>query len=68
MKNKGFHTYLVDVSNRKTVFETQRKVKSEIGAIDILINNAGVVAGKSLMDLTEKQIRLTMDVNVTSHF
>jgi len=68
MHAKGFVTYLVDVTNRDVVFETQKMVKNDVGAIDVLINNAGIVGGNSLMKLTEKQIRLTMDVNVISHF
>jgi len=68
MKERGFHTYEVDVTNRDVVFQNQKKVKSDVGVIDVLINNAGIVRGNSLMSLTEKQIRLTMDVNVLSHF
>jgi len=68
MSQKGFHTYTVDVTNKETVFETQKQVKNDVGIVEILFNNAGIVSGKSLMDLTERQIRLTMDVNVISHF
>jgi len=68
MEQKGFHTYLVDVTNREVVLEHQKKVKDEVGVVDVLINNAGIVSGKPLMELTEKQINLTMDVNVISHF
>jgi len=68
MHLNGFHTYVVDVTSRELVFETQQKVENEVGEINVLINNAGIVKGNSLMNLTEKQIRLTMDVNVISHF
>jgi len=36
--------------------------------VDILVNNAGVIAAKSLVDLSENEIRRTMDVNVMAHF
>jgi len=68
MEQKGFHTYMVDVTNRAVVFENQKKVKDEIGVVDVLINNAGIVCGKPLMELTEKQVNLTMGVNCISHF
>jgi len=68
MEEQGFRTYEVDVTNRDVVFQNQKKVKNDVGVIDVLINNAGIVRGNSLMSLTEKQIRLTMDVNVISHF
>jgi len=68
MQQKGFHTYLVDVTCRATVFEIQQKVKNDVGVVVVLINNAGIVKGKSILKLTEKEIRLTMDVNAISHF
>jgi len=68
MEARGFRTYAVDVTHRDAVFEAQKKIKCEVGEVDVLINNAGVVKGNSLLSLTEKQIRLTMDVNVISHF
>jgi len=68
MKQKGFHTYVVDVTSREKVFDAQKKVRDEVGVVDILINNAGIVNGQRLMDLKEDRIRLIMDVNVTSHF
>jgi len=68
MERNGFHTYLVDVTSRAAVFETQQKVKNDVGVVEVLINNAGIVKGKSILELTEKEIRLTMDVNAISHF
>jgi len=68
MKKGGFHTYMVDVTNREEVFRAQEKVKNDVGIIDILVNNAGIVNGKPLVDLEEERIRLLMDVNVLSHF
>lgn len=68
MRQKGFHTYVVDVTNREMVSKTQKKVKNDVGVVEILLNNAGIVNGKPIMALSEKNIRLTMDVNVVSHF
>merc|ERR1719397_980965 len=68
MKLRGFHTYLIDVSNRAAVLDGKMKVKQDLGAVDILINNAGIVVGESLLNLTEEDIRKTIEVNVLSHF
>ena len=38
-------------------------MKSEVGAVEILINNAGVVSGRKLVDCSDEQIELTMAVN-----
>jgi len=43
-------------------------VKSEVGCVDVLINNAGVVSGHKILDCSEAMMRKTMDVNVTAHF
>eukprot|EP01096_Ripella_sp_DP13-Kostka_P017002 TRINITY_DN8542_c0_g1_i1.p1 TRINITY_DN8542_c0_g1~~TRINITY_DN8542_c0_g1_i1.p1 ORF type:complete len:323 (+),score=127.92 TRINITY_DN8542_c0_g1_i1:56-970(+) len=53
----------VDVSNREEVFAIAAPL-IEHQIIDIIINNAGVVSGKSITELTERDIRRTIDVNL----
>ena len=60
--------YTVDVTNKQAVDVTAERVTKEVGRCDIVINNAGLVAGKSLLDLTEQEILNTFHVNVLSHF
>lgn len=36
--------------------------------IDVLVNNAGIVAGRSLLALSPSQIRQTFGVNTFAHF
>lgn len=38
-----------------------------MGDVDILINNAGIVSGKKLLDNNTKLIEKTIAVNTTSH-
>lgn len=59
---------MVDISNREHVKETAKRVKEEIGNVDILINNAGIVACKPLWELPEKAIESTYSVNILSHY
>lgn len=62
------HGYLCDVADRASVYATAAKVKSEVGPVNILINNAGVVSGKSFPDCSDEQIQRTMDVNTMTLF
>lgn len=45
-----------------------RRVKEDIGNVDILINNAGVVCCKTILDLPDKVIENTYAVNILSHY
>lgn len=38
------------------------------GPVDVLVNNAGVVSGRRLLEASEAQIRRTFEVNVLAHF
>ena len=44
------------------------KIKAEVGNISILINNAGIVTGKKIVDSPPKLMKLTMAVNIEAHF
>jgi len=36
--------------------------------VSLLVNNAGIVTGKKLMDCTDENILATFDVNSLAHF
>ena len=62
--NKGeLFAYNVDVSNLKQIEATAKKVKSEIGGVDVLINNAGIIVGKYFYEHTSSDIIKTMEIN-----
>jgi all-trans-retinol dehydrogenase (NAD+) len=55
---KNVHTFVVDVSNTDDIEKSATEVLLEIGNIDILFNNAGIVAGKkSFWEHTQKTLR-----------
>lgn len=60
--------YVVDISKRENVVEAAKIIKDEIGNVDILINNAGIVCCKPFWDLSEKMIENTYAVNILSHY
>ncbi|KAK4311630.1 hypothetical protein Pmani_016887 [Petrolisthes manimaculis] len=61
-------SYTVDITDRQAVYTTAVKVKQQVGKVDILINNAGVVTGKKLLDCPDEAILKTFQVNSISHF
>lgn len=60
---KEISTYKVDVSNLDEIKIAAQKVRTEVGKIDILINNAGIVVGKYFHENTHQDIQKTMLVN-----
>ncbi|XP_033726614.1 epidermal retinol dehydrogenase 2-like [Pecten maximus] len=62
------YCYTCDVGNRDDVYKTAKKVKQDVGDVTILVNNAGVVSGKKLIDIPDHQIEKTINVNLMAHF
>ncbi|XP_050718232.1 short-chain dehydrogenase/reductase family 16C member 6-like [Eriocheir sinensis] len=60
--------YTVDLCDRHAVYAVATKVKQEVGKVDILINNAGIVTGKPLMHCPDSSIIRTFEVNTLAHF
>lgn len=58
------HKYKVDVSDLNSIQKGAEKVLEEVGPVDILFNNAGIVVGKDFVDHTSEEIEKTMKVNV----
>lgn len=44
------------------------QVREEVGDVTILINNAGVVTGKSFLDIPDHMVEKSFLVNAISHF
>ncbi|THC95170.1 hypothetical protein EYZ11_005329 [Aspergillus tanneri] len=54
--------------HRTLVKEIASRIRNDQGHPTILINNAGVAFDETILDKPEEQIRLTMEVNILSHF
>lgn len=55
--------YKVDVSNLTQIREAAEKTGREVGDVDVLINNAGIVVGKYFHDHSVSDISQTMVIN-----
>lgn len=63
-KNYSVYAYNVDVANPQDIANNAQKVLKEVGTVDILINNAGIVVGKVFKEHTTREIQKTLDINV----
>jgi 3-oxoacyl-[acyl-carrier protein] reductase len=57
-----------DVSQTSEVANMVERVKSELGSIDILINNAGIAITRGIDDLSEADFDQTIAINLKSVF
>ncbi|CEG46298.1 epidermal retinol dehydrogenase 2-like [Plasmopara halstedii] len=60
--------YKVDVTHREQVYATGEQVLKKFKSVDILINNAGIVGGRPLLESSDAMIERTFAVNAISHF
>jgi NAD(P)-dependent dehydrogenase (short-subunit alcohol dehydrogenase family) len=67
-ENYNINYYKCDVSKWEEVEAVAKKIVNEIGHPTVLINNAGVVQGKLILDLTPDDVKQTFDVNALAHF
>lgn len=70
MTERGWHcaAYFCDVADREQVSATAQRVIREHGPIDILINSAGVVSGKPLLEIPDEAIEQSFAVNSLALF
>ncbi|KFV40165.1 Epidermal retinol dehydrogenase 2, partial [Tyto alba] len=62
------HSYICDCCKRQDVYRVADQVKKEVGDVNILINNAGIVTGKRFTDCPDSLVEKNMEVNIMAHF
>ncbi|XP_067935511.1 epidermal retinol dehydrogenase 2-like [Watersipora subatra] len=62
------HTYTIDMSKREDIYKVADQVLSEVGVIGVLINCAGIVNIKSILQCPDAHIEKCMQVNTMAHF
>ncbi|KAF1833724.1 short chain dehydrogenase/reductase [Decorospora gaudefroyi] len=67
-EDKGILYYQCDVSDAQQVEAAAAKIVDDLGAPTILINNAGIVQTKSILDSTAEDVERIFRVNTLSHF
>ena len=69
-KEAGFeaHGYVCDVTNEDAVAALVARIESEVGAIDILVNNAGIIKRIPMIEMSAKDFREVIDVDLNAPF
>ena len=64
----GVAVYACDLTDREAIYATARRVLDEHGPIHTLINNAGIISGKPLLEIPDEHIERTFSVNTLALF
>jgi NAD(P)-dependent dehydrogenase (short-subunit alcohol dehydrogenase family) len=62
------HVVALDVTDRTSIEAAVAHAETEVGAIDILVNNSGVSVTQRLQDVTEADYDFVMDTNLRGAF
>eukprot|EP01135_Chromosphaera_perkinsii_P002566 Nk52_evm82s224 gene=Nk52_evmTU82s224 len=65
MKQQGhsFYGYDVDLCRKEDICACARKVREEVGDVNVVVNNAGIVSATPFLDLTDEQMERSFKVN-----
>ena len=59
--------YTVDCSKRDEIHRAAQRVREEVGVVSVLVNNAGVMPAKPLLELKDSEIERTFQVNILAY-
>lgn len=62
------HYFPCDIRSPEKVQAAAAAIRAKVGNPTVLINNAGVARGKSVLEATPGDVRFTFDVNTLAHY
>ncbi|KAK6358659.1 hypothetical protein TWF730_007982 [Orbilia blumenaviensis] len=65
---KNIYFYKCDITSTEKIAEVADEIRTAVGNPTIIVNNAGVARGKTILEGSEKDVRFTFDVNILAHF
>ena len=70
LQKEGIHAvgYKFNVTDEMEVIAAVRKIENEVGAIDILINNAGIIKRIPLIEMEVADFKEVIDIDLVSPF
>ncbi len=60
--------YVCNLADRTAIAAVAARALADVGHVDVLVNNAGIVSGKTLLEASDEAIERTFDVNVLALF
>ena len=60
--------YVCDVTNEDQVNEMIKKIEQEVGVVDVLVNNAGIIKRIPMHEMTAAQFRQVIDIDLNGPF
>lgn len=70
LKKQGIDAkyFLVDISKFEEVEKMMSQIQKDFGRLDVLVNNAGTIADRTLAKMTKEEWQKVIDVNLTGVF
>ncbi len=62
------HGYVCDVTDENAVNELVAKIEKEVGVIDVLVNNAGIIKRIPMLEMSAADFRAVIDVDLNAPF
>jgi len=62
------HGYVCDVTNEEAVGAFIAQVEKEVGVVDILVNNAGIIKRIPMIEMSAKDFRQVIDIDLNGPF
>lgn len=62
------HGYVCDVTDEVGIQEMVAQIEKEVGIIDILVNNAGIIKRTPMLEMTAKDFRQVVDIDLNAPF
>jgi len=62
------HGYICDVTDEEAVQAMVKRIEEEVGVIDILVNNAGIIKRIPMLQMSAKDFRQVIDVDLNAPF
>jgi all-trans-retinol dehydrogenase (NAD+) len=64
----GIYFYRMDVTNSEQIASAAAEIRRDHGEVTVLVNNAGIGVGQTILEEPESVIRKVFEVNTIAHF